>query len=71
MRPAAGVYRGIIVRAVTGIHPAIIATVDDASRLELLCEQLVRAERIADMLQSKGLDLLPIDEGVRLLVEKE
>lgn len=70
MSPAAQVYRDIIVRAVTGMRPAMIATVDDAARLESLCEQLARAERIADMLQSKGLDLLPIDEAVRLLLER-
>lgn len=70
MSPAAEVYRGIIVRAVSGMRPAIIATVDDATRLESLCEQLARAERIADMLQANGLDLLP-DEAVRLLLEKE
>lgn len=71
MSPAAEVYRGLIVRAVTGMRPAMIATVDDAIRLESLCEQLARAERISEMLQKKGFDLLPIDEAVKLLLEKE
>ena len=69
MSPTAEVYRGLIVRAVTGMRPAMIATVDDATRLELLCEQLARAERIGEMLQKKGLDRLPIDEAVALLLE--
>lgn len=69
MSPEAEVYRGVIVRAVTGLRPAMIATVDDATRLESLCEQLARAERIGEMLQKKGLDRLPIDEAVALLLE--
>lgn len=69
MSPEAEVYRGVIVRAVTGMRPAMIATVDDATRLESLCEQLARAERIGEMLQRKGLDRLPIDEAVALLLE--
>lgn len=69
MSPEAEVYRGLIVRAVTGMRPAMIATVDDATRLESLCEQLARAERIGEMLQKKGLDRLPIDEAVALLLE--
>jgi len=67
--PEAEVYRGVIVRAVTGMRPAMIATVDDATRLAALCEQLARAERIGEMLQKKGLDRLPIDEAVALLLE--
>ncbi|MGI4717222.1 MAG: hypothetical protein ACRYGO_07355 [Janthinobacterium lividum] len=69
MSPAARAYRGVIVRAVTGTRPAIIATVDDNARLDSLCEQLARAERIGEMLQAKGLDQLPIDEAVALLLE--
>lgn len=69
MSPEAEVYRGVIVRAVTGMRPAMIATVDDATRLESLCEQLARAERIGEMLQKKGFDRLPIDEAVALLLE--
>lgn len=69
MSPAAFVYRGVIVRAVTGLRPAMVATVDDAARLEAICEQLARAERIGELLRAKGLDQLPIDEGVRLLLE--
>lgn len=71
MSPEAEVYRGVIVRTVTGMRPAMIATVDDATRLELLCEQLARAERIGEMLHVHGLDRLPIDEAVKLLLERE
>ncbi|WP_409266834.1 hypothetical protein [Massilia sp. BHUDP2] len=72
MSPEAEVYRGVIVRAVTGMRPAMIATVDDATRLESLCEQLARAERIGEMLQDQGFNpcRLPIDEAVKLLLEK-
>lgn len=69
MSPAAQVYRGLIVRAVTGRRPAMIATVDDSARLDAMCEQLARAERIAEMLRAKGLSLLPIDDAVALLLE--
>lgn len=68
MSPAAWVYRGLIVRAVTGERPASLS-VGDAARLEVLCERLAQAERIADMLQARGLDRLPIDDAVKLLLE--
>lgn len=54
MSPSAEVYRGLIVRAVTGLRPAMIATVDDVARLADLSEQLARAERIADALQARA-----------------
>jgi len=59
----------VIVRAVTGLCPAIVATVDDSARLEALCMQLARAERVAELLQAHDLDRLPIDEGVKLPLE--
>lgn len=70
MSPAAWVYRGIIVRAVSGERPASIC-VDDAARLEALCEQLARAERIAEKLRALGLNPcgLPIDEAIDLVLE--
>jgi hypothetical protein len=69
MSPAAWVYRGIIVRAVSGERPAS-ASVEDATRLEAMCERLAQAERVVDLLRARGLDLLPMDEAVALLLER-
>lgn len=69
MSPEALAYRGVIVRAVTGLRPAMIATVDDSARLDALCEQLARAERVGELLKAHGLNRLPIDEAVALLLE--
>ena len=69
MSPGAQVYHDLIVRSVTGRRPAMATVVADSPELQALCEQLARAERIAELLQAKGLDRLPIDEGVALLLE--
>ncbi len=54
MSPEAEIYRGLLVRAITGQRPAIVVTVDDPTRLEQLCETLARAERVAEMLHVHG-----------------
>jgi hypothetical protein len=54
MSPEATCYRGVIIRAVTGTRPALIFSVADDTKLTALCEQLARAEKVADLLQHKG-----------------
>lgn len=70
MSPEAEIYRRAIIRAVTG-RPGALHTEFDATALGDICEQLARTERIGVMLRARGLSLLPVDEGVALLLEKD
>lgn len=54
MSPGAFAYRCLIIRAVTGERPALVFSVADDERLNALCEQLARAERVADYFAHKG-----------------
>jgi uncharacterized membrane protein affecting hemolysin expression len=54
MSPEAHAFRGLIIRAVTGERPALIVSVADSERLNAVCEQLARAERVADLFAHKG-----------------
>lgn len=54
MSPEALAYRGLIIRAVTGERPAMVVSVADNERLDAMCEQLARAERVADLFAHKG-----------------
>jgi hypothetical protein len=54
MSPEALAYRGLLIRAITGERPALIVSVADNKVLTDLCEQLARAERVADLFAHKG-----------------
>lgn len=68
MSPVAEIYRRAIIRAVTG-RPGALHTEFDAKALAGICEQMARTERIAEMLKARGLSMLPVDDGVALLLE--
>lgn len=70
MSPAAEIYRRAIIRAVTG-RPGALHTEFDATLLADICDHLVRAWRVAELLKAHGLNRLPIDEAVALLLERE
>jgi hypothetical protein len=54
MSPEAEAYRGVLIRAITGQRPAMVFSVADDTKLNALCEQLARAEKVADLLVQKG-----------------
>jgi hypothetical protein len=54
MSQAADIFRNLIIRAVTGERPALVVSVADNKVLMDLCEQLARAERVADLFAHKG-----------------
>jgi hypothetical protein len=54
MSPEAYIYRGLLIRAITGKRPALVVDVADDTKLNALCEQLARAERVADLFAHKG-----------------
>lgn len=64
--------RGLAVRAVTGLRPAVVAVPDDASYLEASREQLARAERVGEMLRARGFGPrgMSIDEVLAELLEE-
>lgn len=53
MSPEAEIYRGAVIRAVSGRHGAPY-TEYDAFALEDICEQLARAERANEILRHRG-----------------
>lgn len=59
-----------VVRAVSGERPAS-SCVDNAARLESMCERPAQAKRVDVLLHAKGLDPsgLPIDEALVLVLE--
>ena len=68
MSPEAEIYRRAIIRAVTG-RPGALHTEFDATALRDICEHLARGWRVAELLKANGLDRLPIDDAVALLLE--
>lgn len=70
MSPEAEIYRRAIIRAVTG-RPGALHTEFDATALSDICDHLARAWRVAELLKANGLSLLPIDDAVALLLEKQ
>lgn len=54
MSPEAEVFRGVLIRSITGLRPAMVVPVYDDEKLNALCEQLARAERVADLFTHKG-----------------
>jgi hypothetical protein len=54
MSREADIFRGLLIRAITGERPALVVSVADNKVLMDLCEQLARAERVADLFSHKG-----------------
>lgn len=68
MTPESEIYRRAIIRAVTG-RPGATHTEHDATALAGICDHLARAWRVAELLKAHGLNRLPIDDAVALLLE--
>jgi hypothetical protein len=73
MSPAAYCFRGLLIRAITGRRPAMVVSVADDTRLDALCEQLARAERVAELFQHHGIGKAgdPIDKTLAALLSRE
>jgi len=73
MTDEAQIYRGLLIRAISGQRPAIVVAVADPDRLEQLCEVLARAERVAELLHVHGFGPrgMDIEQVVAQLLEKE
>lgn len=73
MTAEAQIYRGLLIRAISGQRPAMVVAVADPDRLEQLCEVLARAERVAEMLHVRGFGPrgMDIEQVVAQLLEKE
>jgi hypothetical protein len=54
MSPIAEAYKGVLIRAITGKRPSLIVPIYDDEKLNALCEQLARAEKVGDLFAHKG-----------------
>jgi hypothetical protein len=54
MSPIAEAYKGLLIRSITGKRPSLIVPIYDDEKLNALCEQLARAERVGDLFAHKG-----------------